>query len=103
MAANEMLIHGNVLDSHSLQHMLHQATQADGCYWDALRFFGINLTIYQVFSIKYWTVKHKRYDIAHLGLLQQSFLNFLIISQNCKGSTHAEQNYASIVSHLGNG
>eukprot|EP00957_Ditylum_brightwellii_P152845 11633800-Ditylum_brightwellii.AAC.1 len=32
-----MLIRDNVLNSHSLQQMLHQVMQADGCYWDALR------------------------------------------------------------------
>eukprot|EP00957_Ditylum_brightwellii_P162842 12400483-Ditylum_brightwellii.AAC.1 len=33
-----MLIQDNVLNSHSLQYMLRQVMQADGCYWDALRF-----------------------------------------------------------------
>eukprot|EP00957_Ditylum_brightwellii_P201110 15324097-Ditylum_brightwellii.AAC.1 len=36
-----MLIHDNVLNSHSLQHLLHQVMKADGCYWDALRFWDI--------------------------------------------------------------
>mmetsp|Transcript_12710 Transcript_12710/g.17026 ORF Transcript_12710/g.17026 Transcript_12710/m.17026 type:complete len:87 (-) Transcript_12710:371-631(-) len=41
MAANEMLIQDNALNSHSLQHMLHQVMQEDGSYWDPLRFLEI--------------------------------------------------------------
>eukprot|EP00957_Ditylum_brightwellii_P126065 9610500-Ditylum_brightwellii.AAC.1 len=41
MAANEMLVQDNVLNSHSLQHMLHQVMQEDGSYWGALRFLDM--------------------------------------------------------------
>jgi hypothetical protein len=41
MAANKMLINDNVLNAHSLRHMLHQVMQEDGSYWDALRFLDV--------------------------------------------------------------
>eukprot|EP00957_Ditylum_brightwellii_P068249 5180843-Ditylum_brightwellii.AAC.1 len=41
IAANEMLIHDNVLNAHSLRHMLGQVMQEDGSYWVALRFLDM--------------------------------------------------------------
>eukprot|EP00957_Ditylum_brightwellii_P202653 15331131-Ditylum_brightwellii.AAC.1 len=36
-----MLSHDNILNAHSLRHMLHQVMQEDGSYWDDLRFLDM--------------------------------------------------------------
>eukprot|EP00957_Ditylum_brightwellii_P186853 14228789-Ditylum_brightwellii.AAC.1 len=36
-----MLIQDNILNSHSLQHILHQVIQEDGSYRDVLRFLDM--------------------------------------------------------------
>eukprot|EP00957_Ditylum_brightwellii_P075066 5703952-Ditylum_brightwellii.AAC.1 len=51
MEASKILINDNVLNAHSLRHMLLQVMQEDGSYWNALRFLDMVKEKIQIWPI----------------------------------------------------